>query len=199
MWIAIMKEYQSYNNQILLNLLAENDEVAFTELYNRYWKKLFAIAYSRLNETAAAEDIVHDVFVSLWTNREKNQIQSLENYLATATKYMVLAKIKAKLRERVYTRESQQATVFELPVEDSLHYKRILEIVKTEIEKLPEKCRLIFNYSRIQGKQVKQIAKELNLSPKTVENQLNKALKQLKLATRIFLNSFLLIFFACQF
>ena len=66
-----MKEYQLYNNQMLLDLLAESDEVAFTELYNRFWKKLFAIAYNRLNEVQAAEDIVHDVFASLWANREK--------------------------------------------------------------------------------------------------------------------------------
>lgn len=188
-----MKEYQLYNNQMLLDLLAESDEFAFTELYNRYWKKLFAIAYNRLSEAQSAEDIVHDVFASLWINREKNQIESLENYLATATKYMVLAKIKVKIRERKYSNALQQASIFELPVEASLHYKRLLEIIKIEVEKLPEKCRLIFNYSRNEGMPVRQIAETLHLSPKTVENQLNKALKHLKLVTRMFLNSFLII------
>lgn len=191
MMFASMKEYQSYNNSILLDLLSKDDEFAFTELYERYWKKLFAIAYKRLSETQSAEDIVHDVFASLWTNRKKNQIESLENYLATATKYMVLAKIKMKARERNYLNVFPQTPVFELPVEASLHYKRLLEIIKTEVENLPEKCRLIFNYSRNEGMPVRQIAEKLHLSPKTVENQLNKALKHLKLATRIFLNSFL--------
>lgn len=188
-----MKEYQLYNNQMLLDLLAESDEFAFTELYNRYWKKIFAIAYNRLSEAQSAEDIVHDVFASLWVNRKKNQIESLENYLATATKYMVLAKIKVKIRERKYSNALQQASIFELPVEASLHYKRLLEIIKIEVEKLPEKCRLIFNYSRNEGMPVRQIAETLHLSPKTVENQLNKALKQLKLVTRMFLNSLLII------
>ncbi|MBK8088192.1 MAG: RNA polymerase sigma-70 factor [Chitinophagaceae bacterium] len=188
-----MKEYQLYNNQMLLDLLAESDEFAFTELYNRYWKKIFAIAYNRLSEAQSAEDIVHDVFASLWVNRKKNQIESLENYLATATKYMVLAKIKVKVRERSYSNTFQQTPIFELPVEASLHYKRLLEIVKIEVEKLPEKCRLIFNYSRNEGMPIRQIAETLHLSPKTVENQLNKALKQLKLVTRMFLNSLLII------
>ncbi len=188
-----MKEYQVYNNQTLLSLLAESDGYAFTEIYNRYWKKLFAIAFNRLNETQSAEDIVHDVFASLWANREKNRIESLENYLATATKYMVLAKIKVKVRERNYSNSVQQTPVLELPVETSLHYKRILEIIKIEVEKLPEKCRLIFNYSRNEGMPVRQIAETLNLSPKTVENQLNKALKHLKLVTRMFLHSLLII------
>jgi RNA polymerase sigma-70 factor (family 1) len=190
MLIAIMKEYQLYDNKLLLELLSKSDELAFTEIYNRFWQKLFAIAYNRLKEIPAAEDVVHDVFASLWANRKKNEIELLDNYLATAAKYMILAIIKKKERERVYKNISQQAPVFELPVETSLHYKRILEIVKNEVEKLPEKCRLIFKYSRNEGMPVKQIAKELNISPKTVENQLNKALKQLKLASKTFLSFF---------
>lgn len=184
-----MKEYQLYDNKMLLELLFKSDEPAFTELYNRFWQKLFAIAYNRLKEIEAAEDIVHDVFASLWANREKIEIESLDNYLATSAKYMVLAKIKKKERERIYN-ASHHVRVLEIPIETSLHYKRILEIVKNEVEKLPEKCRLIFKYSRNEGMPVKQIAKELHLSPKTVENQLNKAVKQLKLATRTFLSLF---------
>ena len=186
--IAIMKEYLSYNNKILLDLLSKGDEFAFTEIYNRFWQKLFAIAYNRLKEIQEAEDIVHDVFTSLWASRKKIKIESLENYLATAVKYMVLAKIKKKEWERTYNAASRQARVFELPIETSLHYKHILEIVKNEVEKLPEKCRLIFRYSRNEGMPVKQIAKELSISPKTVENQINKAIKLLKLSTKPFLN-----------
>jgi len=188
-----MKEYHLYDNSTLLDLLSKSDESAFTEIYKRFWQKLFAIAYNRFKEMQEAEDIVHDVFASLWASRHKIEIESLENYLATAVKYMVLSKIKKKERERIYNQTSQQAPVFELPIEASLHYKQILEIVKIEVEKLPEKCRLIFKYSRNDGMPVKQIAKELSISPKTVENQLNKALKQLKLATKI-LSQLLLVY-----
>ena len=194
------KEYQSYNNNELLDLLSKSDELAFAEIYNRFWQKLFAIAYNRLKEIQTAEDIVHDVFISLWANREKFTIELLENYLATCAKYMVLAKIKKKERERVYNNSaSHQVPVFDLPIESSLYYKYILEMVKSEVEKLPEKCRLIFKYSRNEGMPVKQIAKELNISPKTVENQLYKALKQLKLATKNFLDSFLILFYNLLF
>ncbi|MEO9020786.1 MAG: RNA polymerase sigma-70 factor, partial [Ginsengibacter sp.] len=197
---TMAKGYQTYNNNVLLDLLSKGDELAFAEVYNRFWQKLFAIAYNRLKEMQTAEDIVHDVFISLWANREKVTIESLENYLATAAKYMVLAKIKKKERERIYNNSAtHQVPVFELPIESSLHYKYILEIVKTEVEKLPERCRLIFKYSRNEGMPVKQIATELNISPKTVENQLHKALKQLKLATKIFLHSFLILFYNLLF
>lgn len=179
-----MKEYNLYTNKMLLELLSKSDKIAFTELYIRYWQKLFVIAYNRLNEVQAAEDIVHDVFINLWKNREKTEIDCLDNYLASVTKYMVLAKIKYRARERMYSNSLYQNTVFETSAETSLHYKRILEIVKNEVEKLPEKCKLIFKYSRNEGMPVRQIAMELSISPKTVENQLNKALKQLKLAAR---------------
>lgn len=179
-----MNKYVSYNNAILLELLSKSDESAFTEIYNRFWQKLFTIAYNRLKESQEAEDIVHDVFSSLWVNRGKIKIESLENYLATATKYMVLAKIKQQERKRMYDHSFHKTQVVELTVESSLHYKRILEIVKTEVDKLPEKCRLIFNCSRNEGMSIKQIADELNISSRTVENHLNKALKHLRVAIK---------------
>jgi RNA polymerase sigma factor (sigma-70 family) len=145
------------------------------------------------------EAIGHVVFASLWANRNKVNVESLENYLAVSAKYMVLSKIKKKERERIFNNASQQAPVFELTIESSLHYKYILEIVKNEVEKLPEKCRLIFKYSRNDGMPVKQIAKELSISPKTVENQLNKALKQLRLATKTFIHFILFLFFIWLF
>ncbi len=185
-----MNGYPLYDNKILLRLLCEGDETAFTELYHRYWKPLFSIAYNRLREMQTAEDIVHDVFASLWANREKINIDTLENYLATAVKYMVLARIRRIERERSYKINAGSQENDELLVENKLHFKRILELIDTEVEKLPEKCKLIFKYSREQGMPAKEIARELHISPKTVENQLNKALRQLKLATRSFLNLF---------
>jgi RNA polymerase sigma-70 factor (ECF subfamily) len=181
-----MREYHSYDNKTLLGLMSKSNELAFTELYNRFWQKLFGIAYNRLQDTQLAEDIVHDVFASLWNNRKKVDIDSLENYLASATKYLVLATIKRKERERLYNNQSFNSPVIELSIEFSLHYKRILEKVNKEVEKLPERCRLIFKYSRNNGMPIQSIAKELHISPKTVENQLNKALKQLRTSIKTF-------------
>lgn len=186
-----MRIYTSYTNEELLALLATDDELAFAEIYNRFWKKLFAVAFNRMQDRELAEDVVHDVFVSLWSNRAAAEIKTLENYLASATKYMVLGKIKKKERERLYNSTFHETPLIELPVESSLHYKHLLEIVNDEIEKLPEKCKLIFKYSRNDHMPVKDIAEHLSISSKTVENQINKALKQLRLATKTFLHLFL--------
>lgn len=193
-----VKKYSQYDTAQLLSLIAKDDNGAFTEIYNRFWKKLFAIAFNRLREVSTAEDIVHDVFAGLWANRHKAAIDSLENYLATATKYMVFAAIKRKMEEKVFTRSSSYSEpLFEIPVESAVHYRRILEIIKTEVDRLPERCRLVFQYSRDKGMPVKQIASELHISPKTVENQLTKAIKQLRLVTKTFLH--MLAPFFCSF
>ena len=116
-----MNNYLQYDTKTLLALVKKDDETAFTELYNRFWKKLFAIAYNRLKEIQSAEDIVHDVFAGLWANRQKLQIESLENYLATSVKYMVLNCIRKIERERKYNNSFHATPVVDFPVETSCH------------------------------------------------------------------------------
>lgn len=191
--LSDLTNYSKYEAEELLHLISKNDEAAFSELYDRFWKKMFAVAYNRLKEVQDAEDIVHDVFVRLWANRQKLEIEELENYLATAVKYGVLSKIKKRAREKKYLKTETSLSVVESSSETKVHYRQILELVRTEVEKLPERCRLIFKYSRDEGMPVKQIAAKLSISPKTVENQINKALRQLKTATRSIMNFFTLL------
>ncbi|MBX3239344.1 MAG: RNA polymerase sigma-70 factor [Chitinophagaceae bacterium] len=191
-----MENLLQYEPKELLVLLKQDSSSAFTRIYNRYWKQLFAIAYNRLNEIETAEDIVHDVFSALWANRHKVQIDTLENYLAAATKYMVLNRLRKLERERMYNTNLHATPVVDISPESLLHYKRILEIVKQEVDNLPERCKLIFAYSRNEGMATKQIAQKLNISPKTVENQLSKAIKSIKAATRSFTISVLPAVFA---
>ncbi len=179
-----MIHYHSYDDNKLLSLLSNNDEEAFTEIYNRYWEKLVAVAYKILRNTAFTEDVVQDVFVNLWKSRHEMSIQSLENYLATAVKYAVFSKLKSISRAREFEKNNTIVQEINPQIESSLHCKRILELVSMEIEKLPKKCRIIFKYSREKNMNAKEIAGILQISPKTVENQIGKAIKQLKLATK---------------
>lgn len=186
-----VKAYHLYETHALLALIRKDDELAFTELYNRYWQKLFAIAYNRLKEVQAAEDVVHDVFTGFWAGRKHIEINKAESYFATAVKYAVFSRLKKNAKEKQYQQmQSAFLSTQELPAETKLHYKKILERIQGEVDKLPEKCRLVFEYSRNEGMAVKEIASHMNISPKTVENQLTKALKQLRVAVRSFLNFF---------
>ena len=185
-----MKKYTRYTPEELLAQIVRDDEAAFSELYERYWEKLFVIANNRLRDRTSAEDIVHAVFTTLWANRHTAQIDAVENYLAVAIKYAVLNKIKRNIREREkQNRSIAEAPLTECRIETALHFKAILERVHQEVEALPTHCRMIFRYSREEGLPVKEIARRLHISPKTVENQLGKAVRQLKLAARSLLHS----------
>lgn len=183
---------EPYDTNTLLTRMAGGDEAAFTALYDRYWAKLFAIAYNRLQSREAAEDVVHDVFASFWANRSSSAIQQVENYLAVAVKYAVLLRLRRQLRERDYTRSALSAVSAVSP-ESRIDDRQLLELLNREVEKLPERCRLVFKCSREQGMPVREIARTLHLSPKTVENQLTRALRHLRLALRSLLHSGLLI------
>ncbi|MES2456406.1 MAG: RNA polymerase sigma-70 factor [Bacteroidota bacterium] len=177
-----MTGYSAYTDQELTALLKQGDQVAFTEVYNRYWKTLYAIAHNRLRNIQSSEDVVHDVLVSLWHNRETAVVESLSAYLATATKYMIFHLMK---RSKKFSREEHAMDHAELimdqeDLEERVHYRRLLEMVAEEVEKLPEKCRLVFKYSREEHLSVKEIAEKMDVSTSTVENHMNKALTTLR-------------------
>lgn len=187
-------QHYQYSNQQLLTGLRGGDPVAFTAIYNKYWKKVYVIAYNRLQESVQAEDIAQEVFASLWANRHSVKIETLENYLATAAKYAVLTAIRKKELIRRYGQRHLVETNAAQNPENTFQNKQILQLLELEIEKLPEKCKIIFRHSRRDGMAVKQIAKKLHLAPKTVENQLHKALKILKMANRTFVQIIGLLF-----
>lgn len=161
--------------------LREDDTAAFTEIYEAYREKLLAVAYNRLGDLQAAEDVVQDVFASLWHQRHNSQIENAGAYLATAVKYKVLDRFRREQLLRQYQQVySSDVSISPATPESSLQYKNIMQLYQEEINRLPEKCQLIFRYSREQGMPVKEIAATLNISHKTVENQLTKALRHLK-------------------
>lgn len=180
-----MQSHPPYQDQGLLARLAADDKQAFAEIYHQYWELLLGMAYNRLKDLQAAEDIVHDVLASLWHNRHTQEIHALKSYLATAVKYSILKQTrKAALRQHYQQREVHQHLYVVSPDTSSLDNKRIIEMLQKEINTLPEKCRLIFRYSREEGMSVRQIAVEMQISSKTVENQLNKALNKLRLTLK---------------
>ena len=177
-----MKGYPLNSDDALLCLLAQDDELAFNEIYRRYWRILFGIASGKLKSSFLAEDIIHDVFASLWKNRKSVYIQSLQHYLASSTRYLVFKAIRKSTLQQ--SQQSLQRPSAEFTLEDSVHNKCLLEFVNREIDTLPLRCRTIFKYSREKGMSNKEIAMEMQISSKTVENQINKALHHLRFSMK---------------
>jgi len=154
------------------------------------------MAYNRLKNLQAAEDVVHDVFAAIWKNRHNQEIQSLRNYLATAVKYRILREARKAALARNYQEKELSGIYATAPDTDGeLDNKCILQMLRKEVETLPAKCKLVFRYSRDQGLTVREIAEKMQISPKTVENQLHKALHRLRLSLRNLPFLFLLIIF----
>lgn len=174
-----MRDYSLASEAELIHRLQSGDEQAFTEIYNRYWERLLAIGYYHTQNKQAAEDVVHEVMMSLWMRTDQLQIQSLNAYLGTAVKFAVFKNI---VREKKFFQilEEKEPTESITTIEQGLDAKFLEEYFKGIIEQLPEKARLIFHYSRNEELSVKAIAHKLDLSPKAVEYHITKALKTLR-------------------
>ena len=167
------------NDNELTLLLKQGNDSAFTEIYNRYWNKLYFIAYKLLKDTYSAEEIVQEVFLTLWKKREVLTIKSLTQYLAAMTRYAVyrhLAKDK-------HTQEQENALGTLNTTRNSeidIDNKILLEIILKLSDKLPEKCRLVFQYNKLQDQSLADVAEQLNISQKTAEGHLTKALRVIR-------------------
>ena len=167
----------------LMERLAADDAQAFSEIYGLYWERLFAMAFRRLEDKQEAEDVVHDVFTSLWVHRRETVVERLEHYLSAATKYAVLARIRNRNRRRDLL-QGMPLPGQGAAADERLDHRRLLESLHHAVDRLPERCRLVFRYSREVGMPVREIARVLHISPKTVEHQLSKALRELRFVMR---------------
>src|SRR5438309_1344583 len=89
-----MRPFNSFREDELVILLTEGDEVAFSEIYERYWLKLYNESHKRLKDEALCADIIQDVFADLWLNREDRKFENLAAYLFTAVRYRVFSTYK---------------------------------------------------------------------------------------------------------
>lgn len=174
-----MRIYNELSDQELIELLKVKDQGAFAEIYSRYWNKLMAIAYNHTKDKSAAQEIVQELFIGLWNRRDQLEILNIGNYLATAIKFSIYKQIDKEKRRREV---ENNGTGFYNYSEDEekIEAKFLQEYINGLVEQLPEKCRLVFNYSRVQGLSIPEIADEMNISEKTVEGHLTKGLKTIK-------------------
>ncbi|MBX3241001.1 MAG: RNA polymerase sigma-70 factor [Chitinophagaceae bacterium] len=178
-----MKLLSLHNDEILLKLLREDDSVrAFEVLYNRYWKKLLAEAAFHTGSQQEAEEIVQQVFLNVWKLRKELVIRySFYTYVASSVKYGIMASLAREKRQK-HTREklSQNLKIEDNYTLDWIDSESVRRQLEQTIEKLPQKCRLVFRMSRGEGFTEKQIAGALNISGKTVQAHITYALKALK-------------------
>lgn len=175
-------DYDSLSDQKLAELLSDEDRNAFTQIFKRYNRILLIHAYKKLEQQEVAEDIVQEVFSTLWQKRASISVaNNLSGYLYTAVKNKALDIIVRKKTEARYVDSLKDFVANAAVLTDHLvREKQMREIIEREVAKLPPKMRLVFELSRNQNLSHKEIASQLNLSEQTVTDQIKKALKILR-------------------
>lgn len=173
--------YRNLLDLDLMELLKRDDKEAFTEIYNRYWKKLLLVARNKLERLEDAEEIVQDIFVNLWNRRQEIHIStSLHSYLAVSVKYRVIKTLDKYFNKQNYINNLVASNFVDDSTQERLRFNELFGQLNHYVSDLPEKCRLVFRLSRDLGYSQKQIAEELQISEKTVEAHMGKAIKTLR-------------------
>lgn len=171
------------NDKDLVALLGKRDEATFEKVFKEHFKGLHAYAFTILKDEAAAEEIVQNVFLKLWERMETLTIMgSVAAYLYKATYNESLnllkhQKVKTAYQHHIYYQMKNQSD----SALKKLSVKELEERLLAALNDLPEQCRTIFQMSRFEELRYREIADKLDLSVKTVENQMGKALKILRM------------------
>ncbi|MBK1438886.1 sigma-70 family RNA polymerase sigma factor [Parapedobacter sp. ISTM3] len=156
-------------------------EENYTTIFNSYWRKLYTIAYRRLRDTELAKDMVQEVFVYCWQQREAIRITtSVEAYLRSALQYQLVAHFrKLDINDRAFAYLYERMVEVEAHMRDMLTEQDLAKTLNTELELMPDTMREIFKL-RIRDYTVVEIAQSLNLAEKTVRNNIAKGLHRLR-------------------
>lgn len=171
-------------DQQILEHLAKSDARAFDFIYQKYFQKLYGAAYKRLQNRELTEEVVQELFISLWERRtELNISGTLDSYLFSSIKYLTIAQFK---KNNLFEQYSSTLILEDNDLnftEEMVAFDELNEAYQKALQTLPERCREVFVLKRT-GLSQRDISEKLDISEKTVENQMTKALKMLRDALR---------------
>ncbi len=188
-------EYHLIGDELLVKLLRVDDEGAFTEIYKRFWKNLFKAGQAKLKSDETVEEVLQEVFLSLWEKRATVQIDNLGGYLFTILKYQIINHYRKQMLADRYSEY-----IFAKPdssiqsIDNEVHFKEIIAIFENVLLQLPEKTRKIFQMSRVEFKSTREISEALDMPERTVEYHITQSLKLLRFQLKDFLPMSFIVF-----
>lgn len=181
-----MRDFNSHDlntdSKFLINRLKKGEEAAYELLFKEYYQLLTVFANKYLNDIENAKEIVQDLFVHLYEKRDHLDINSsLKSYLFRSTHNRCINYINAqKIRNKYADHVKQIDTGKENSLENEVNKTELEHALYKAIDDLPPKCQIIFKMNRFEGLSNSEIANKLSLSKRTIETQISKALKILR-------------------
>ena len=166
---------EEHNDRELLEQLALDNELAFEKIYVNYSKDMFLYAMNVLKKKEVCEDIVQNVFITVWSKRKEVKIENLKPYLFQSVRYQIFNHLRNR---KISNEDLTRVNIIDLSmnISQKLEFDELEELIKKQVKKLPTRCQEIFVLSRYQHKSNKEIAMELDISIQAVKNQISKAL-----------------------
>ena len=166
-----------------MNSIANISLKDFEELFRSNYEGLCAHANKLLNDLDMSEEIVQGLFVKIWERKESLEFHSsVVSYLYTSVRNLAFNEIKhSKVKDEYNNYNKEQLDNSMVTVDEEVEAQELEDKIRISIESLPEARKQIFKLSRYEGLKYKEIAEKLNISVKTVENQMGSAIKQLKM------------------
>lgn len=165
----------------LILLLKQSNKDAFTTLYKKYWRQVYNFSKLYLTSKEAAEEVVQEVFIKIWESRDFiRENDNFKGLLFIITRNLIFNHHRKNVNEDFYKMTVLTAVEASYNIEDEIETKNLGEYIDMLISELPPRRQEIFNLSRKENKTYKEIAIILNISEKTVENQISEALKFLR-------------------
>ncbi|MCG8308741.1 MAG: RNA polymerase sigma-70 factor [Cytophagales bacterium] len=169
--------------EIIKKIAIDDDQLAFKNFFDHFYPQMFNLAHYYLKSNQASEEVVSAVFVGIWNNRIRlPEIAKLEAYLFSSVKNKCFSYLQSNRLMHLRIHDSEESML--IPAmndpEFDLCNKELKERIFSAIEALPPRCKTIFIMIRIDGLKYKEVAELLEISPKTVEVQLGRALIKLR-------------------
>lgn len=178
--------YKKYTDEELVELLKQGKDRAFDELYFRYRDILVRFVYQRMKSIPISEEIVQEVFTTIWERRKTLIIQKkFSAYMYTSVRYVTLDYIRSNMVNDQYIKEvsdrNSSLEESDNTTEESIYHDELQEALDKATSLLPKKAKEVFILSRFKQYSNKEIAEELNVSHETVKYHISYALKFMRL------------------
>lgn len=179
-----MQDSNKHSEDEIIRRLRKGETSAFDELYSIYSRNVYRFAYSFLKSRQDSEEIIQEVFLKVWKNRKTiDGYFSFKSFLFTITYNVIIDEFRKRLKDNKY-REflAARADHLSMDTERTIEYQELNKRYAAAVEQLPESRRMIYKLHRDEGLSYRDIAAKLEISPRTVENQISQALKYLRSA-----------------